>query len=130
MRNHGRGVSFQLARPSEGERTTTASATETLTTLHSRIDGKTAQVGVVGLGYVGLPIALASARKEFRTTGFAIDSVKVQKLQRDPGNERGNRLEECRACYPLRSVPQGLRRLIFRPFLKARGGAHNPVVGG
>lgn len=58
------------------------SVTETLTTLHSRIDGKTAQVGVVGLGYVGLPLALAFARKGFRTTGFDSDPVKVQKLQR------------------------------------------------
>ncbi len=58
------------------------SVTETLTTLHSRIDGKTARVGVVGLGYVGLPLALAFARKGFRTTGFDTDPVKVQKLER------------------------------------------------
>lgn len=42
---------------------------------------KQAQVGVIGLGYVGLPLALLYSRHGFRTTGFDTDSTKVQKLQ-------------------------------------------------
>ena len=42
---------------------------------------KQVQVGVIGLGYVGLPLALLYARNGFRTTGFDTDSSKVQKLQ-------------------------------------------------
>jgi len=48
----------------------------------SRISEKTARVGVVGLGYVGLPLALGFARNGFRTTGFDIDAAKVEKLLR------------------------------------------------
>jgi UDP-N-acetyl-D-glucosamine dehydrogenase len=57
-------------------------AANTLAELQSRINEKTAQVGVVGLGYVGLPLALEFARNGFRTTGFDIDPAKVEKLGR------------------------------------------------
>jgi UDP-N-acetyl-D-glucosamine dehydrogenase len=39
-------------------------------------------VGVVGLGYVGLPLALLCSREGFQTTGFDIDPSKAEKLQR------------------------------------------------
>ena len=41
-----------------------------------------ARVGVIGLGYVGLPLALLFARKRFRVTGFDIDQTKVDALNR------------------------------------------------
>ncbi len=56
-------------------------ASEGVAALKTRLDKKTAQVGVIGLGYVGLPLALAFARNGFRTTGFDIDPAKVEKLQ-------------------------------------------------
>jgi UDP-N-acetyl-D-glucosamine dehydrogenase len=57
-------------------------AINALAELQIKVNDKTAQVGVVGLGYVGLPLALGFARKGFRTTGFDIDPAKVGKLQR------------------------------------------------
>ena len=48
----------------------------------SRISEKTARVGIVGMGYVGLPLALGFARNGFHTTGFDIDAAKVEKLLR------------------------------------------------
>ncbi len=42
---------------------------------------KAVDVGIVGLGYAGLPLALLFARKGFRTTGFDIDRAKVNKLR-------------------------------------------------
>ena len=54
----------------------------TLGELQSRISEKTARVGIVGLGYVGLPLALGFARNGFLTTGFDIDAAKVEKLLR------------------------------------------------
>ena len=41
---------------------------------------RTALVGVLGLGYVGLPLALRFAEAGFRTIGFDIDAEKVQAL--------------------------------------------------
>jgi UDP-N-acetyl-D-glucosamine dehydrogenase len=46
----------------------------------NRIDQKTFVVGVVGLGYVGLPLALCFAEKGFRTIGLDVDGTKPQRL--------------------------------------------------
>jgi UDP-N-acetyl-D-glucosamine dehydrogenase len=48
--------------------------------LVSKIEQKTARVGVIGLGYVGLPLALSFAKKGFETTGLDTDPAKVEKL--------------------------------------------------
>ncbi len=42
-----------------------------------KIENKTIKVGVVGLGYVGLPLAVEKARAGFDTTGFDIQPQKV-----------------------------------------------------
>jgi UDP-N-acetyl-D-glucosamine dehydrogenase len=47
-----------------------------------RFKEKSAVIGVVGLGYVGLPLILAYARAGFRTVGFDIDESKVASIQR------------------------------------------------
>ncbi len=39
-------------------------------------------VGVIGLGYVGLPLALRFAEKGQRVTGFDVDPAKAEKLRR------------------------------------------------
>ncbi|RZU41669.1 nucleotide sugar dehydrogenase [Edaphobacter modestus] len=44
------------------------------------IDQRTAQVGIIGLGYVGLPLALLFSEERFRVTGFDIDAKKVASL--------------------------------------------------
>lgn len=48
--------------------------------LEQKIRDKTARVGVVGLGYVGLPLLRAFIRAGFSTIGFDVDETKVQKL--------------------------------------------------
>lgn len=45
--------------------------------LLSKIKNKEIKVGVVGLGYVGLPLAVEKAKAGFRTIGFDIQSKKV-----------------------------------------------------
>lgn len=50
------------------------------TTLRQAIDTKTATVGIVGMGYVGLPLALAFVYAGFTVTGFDIDPAKPQQL--------------------------------------------------
>jgi UDP-N-acetyl-D-glucosamine dehydrogenase len=50
--------------------------------LLSKIDSKQAVVGVVGLGYVGLPLLLCFVEKGFRTIGFDVDAKKVDLLAR------------------------------------------------
>lgn len=43
---------------------------------------KVTSVGVVGLGYVGLPLAILAASRGFKVIGFDIDEVKVAQLAR------------------------------------------------
>jgi UDP-N-acetyl-D-glucosamine dehydrogenase len=50
--------------------------------LLQKIQQKQATVGIIGLGYVGLPLARAFASQNFRVLGFDVDLNKVQKLQR------------------------------------------------
>jgi UDP-N-acetyl-D-glucosamine dehydrogenase len=54
---------------------------EVLAAFNRRVKQKTVQVGIVGLGYVGLPIALLFSGKGISATGFDIDSAKVNRLQ-------------------------------------------------
>jgi UDP-N-acetyl-D-glucosamine dehydrogenase len=48
--------------------------------LNAKIESRTARIGVVGLGYVGLPLALEFAKAGFRVTGFDLDAEKVRLL--------------------------------------------------
>lgn len=48
--------------------------------LANKLDQKTAQVGVIGLGYVGLPLAMEYASKGFFTLGVDLDKEKVLRL--------------------------------------------------
>lgn len=45
--------------------------------LLEKINSKQAKIGVIGLGYVGLPLATELAKKGFTVTGFEVDSKKV-----------------------------------------------------
>ena len=49
--------------------------------LIERFRSKTATIGVVGLGYVGLPLILRFSQVGFRVLGFDIDPSKVEKLR-------------------------------------------------
>ena len=48
----------------------------------SRIDSRTGKIGVIGLGYVGLPLVLLFSQQKFAITGFDIDTRKVETLSR------------------------------------------------
>jgi UDP-N-acetyl-D-glucosamine dehydrogenase len=50
--------------------------------LRRRIESRQARVGVVGLGYVGLPLAVEFAQAGFTVTGIDIDKTKVHLLNR------------------------------------------------
>ncbi len=50
--------------------------------LKRKIESKTARVGVVGLGYVGLPLVVEFAEAGFDVTGIDIDQSKVDAINR------------------------------------------------
>lgn len=49
-------------------------------TLHERIASRAARVGVVGLGYMGLPLAVEFAHAGFTVTGVDLDGRKVEQI--------------------------------------------------
>jgi UDP-N-acetyl-D-glucosamine dehydrogenase len=50
--------------------------------LRQSIEQGTAVIGIVGMGYVGLPLMLAATAKDYRVVGFDIDAPKVEGLNR------------------------------------------------
>ena len=50
--------------------------------LHSKIENNSAVVGVIGLGYVGLPLMAAFHRAGFAVVGFDVDQAKINALHR------------------------------------------------
>ena len=48
--------------------------------LQEKIENRQARFGVVGLGYVGLPLAVEFAKEGFRATGFEVSQPKVDQL--------------------------------------------------
>src|SRR5690625_4374628 len=48
--------------------------------LINKLNTKTAVIGVVGLGYVGLPLAVENAKAGYQVIGFDVDPEKVEKL--------------------------------------------------
>jgi UDP-N-acetyl-D-glucosamine dehydrogenase len=59
------------------ENTDPMTALEVAAELKKRITNKTARVGVLGLGYVGLPLAVEFARAGFDVTGIDVQQSKV-----------------------------------------------------
>ena len=48
--------------------------------LLKRIEDRRAVVGIIGMGYVGLPLAQTFCASGFRLVGFDIDQAKVKAL--------------------------------------------------
>ena len=55
-----------------GLMTTQLISSSLMTDLKSRIEARKARVGIIGLGYVGLPLALLYSEQKFPVTGFDI----------------------------------------------------------
>lgn len=55
-------------------------AEKRLALLRAKMEAREARIGIVGLGYVGLPLALLFSNEGFRVTGFDIAPDKVETL--------------------------------------------------
>ncbi|MFM7582782.1 MAG: 3-hydroxyacyl-CoA dehydrogenase NAD-binding domain-containing protein, partial [Caldilinea sp.] len=47
-----------------------------------RFSRRNAHVAVIGLGYVGLPLAVSFAQAGYRVTGIDLDERKVERIER------------------------------------------------
>jgi UDP-N-acetyl-D-glucosamine dehydrogenase len=77
----------------------TTAATITLQQWLDRVATRDSHIGIIGLGYVGLPLALLFSAQRFRVTGLDIDASKVDTLNHgrsyiqrvEPGHHRRRR---------------------------------------
>jgi len=81
--------------------------------LLERIRARQAKVGVVGLGYVGLPLGMAFADAGFHVTGFDVDSKKIEKLE--AGESYIKHIESA----PLRKLTSAKKLVATADFSKA-----------
>ena len=74
----------------------TTTAETSLAQLKNRVETRQARIGIVGMGYVGLPLALLFSGERFQVTGFDIEDRKVNTL-----NDGGS--------YIVRILPAAIR---------------------
>lgn len=67
-------------RPATSPGTSEAAAAADLGAWIRRVESRSARVGIVGLGYVGLPLTLLFSEQGLRVTGLDIDATKVSTL--------------------------------------------------
>jgi UDP-N-acetyl-D-glucosamine dehydrogenase len=60
----------------------TTTTANTLAELKLKMETREARIGIVGMGYVGLPLAMLFSDERFRVTGFDIDPGKVTTLNK------------------------------------------------
>lgn len=82
-----------------------------LNELLRKIDDRTARVGIVGLGYVGIPLAMRISEMGLPVLGFDILPERIRQLSAGespirhiPGGDRGN--ERARISGDLRLCPR------------------------
>ncbi len=50
--------------------------------INKNIEDKKIKLGIIGLGYVGLPLAVEFAKASIKTLGFEISASKVQNINK------------------------------------------------
>ena len=65
--------------------------------LKERIRSRKAKIGVIGLGYVGLPLAVEFALEGFEVTGFDVDAWKVGEINAGRSREGSIRTYFCQS---------------------------------
>ena len=53
---------------------------KTLLQLKKKMEDRDARIGIIGMGYVGLPLALLFSNERYQVTGFDIEAGKVKTL--------------------------------------------------
>jgi UDP-N-acetyl-D-glucosamine dehydrogenase len=78
-------------------------------TLRDKIASRQARIGVIGLGYVGLPLAVEFCRAGFDVTGFDVDERKTAEINAGRsyiGDVSTEQLAECVASGRLRATAE------------------------
>lgn len=81
--------------------------------MFTQLEEKSASIAIIGLGYVGLPLALAFARK-YRVIGYDINAERVELMRRHEDPSRELSREDFEGCdIHFTSDPEDLREAQF-----------------
>ena len=76
-----------------------------------RIRAKDISVGIIGLGYVGLPLTIEFCRAGFHVTGFDVDGEKIRILQQGNSYIKHISSEHISKCLPKFSPTSDFSKL-------------------
>jgi UDP-N-acetyl-D-glucosamine dehydrogenase len=103
----------------------------TVQSLRQSFSSRSATVGLIGLGYVGIPLALTAVKAGFRVLGFDIDKPRTEQLNRgesiikhipasDIADAVRSRRFEATAEFPRLSEPDAILICVPTPLTKHR----------
>ena len=78
--------------------------------LIGRLKDRTAAIGIVGMGYVGLPLALRFADAGYRVRGFDIEPERVDLMNRGGSHIAHIREDRVAGRWPGASAPPPISR--------------------
>ena len=80
--------------------------------IYKLINTKKATIGIIGLGYVGLPLSILFSKKGFKVIGFDIDNSKIKKLKKKPTLVLidGNKIPKMKN-YDLKTIIKGDQKI-------------------
>jgi len=73
--------------------------------LLNKIENRTAIMGVIGLGYIGLPLAVEMAKAGYKTIGFEVQEKKVKRI-----NEGVNYINDIEKSDFKKVIEEGLSK--------------------
>jgi UDP-N-acetyl-D-glucosamine dehydrogenase len=79
--------------------------------LIERINRKEAHIGIIGLGYVGLPLVIEFCKAGFKVTGFDVDPEKTTMLSRGQSYIKHIESKRITQCAPLLSATTDFSKL-------------------
>ena len=79
----------------------------TIDELTARVASRDYTVGIVGLGYVGIPLALTACKARFNVVGFDIDARRVEQI---------NKGESFIKHIPTRAIEESLKKQALRGY--------------
>jgi UDP-N-acetyl-D-glucosamine dehydrogenase len=79
--------------------------------LEQKIKTKKARIGIIGLGYVGLPLAIEFCKAGFQVNGFDVDERKVKSLAAGKSYIKHIDAEKITSCGALLTPTSDFRRL-------------------
>jgi UDP-N-acetyl-D-mannosaminuronate dehydrogenase len=90
-------------------------STDMKTALLNKIEAREAQIAIIGIGYVGLPLAVEFAKEGYRVFGVDVSADKVERINRGVSRGRCPQPPTSASCRRSTRSASACRRRCARP---------------